>query len=100
MICNRQEGRSYKALKSPPLPEFRVKEAPPFRYIGLDYLGGMDLFDHLLNSRAVHLEVVPNMTVTSLLRSFRRNQKGQEVRRLLIADEQLITNRIRDMNKF
>jgi hypothetical protein len=30
VTCKKQDGRAYKALNSPPLPEFRVKEAPPF----------------------------------------------------------------------
>ncbi|CAB4044190.1 Hypothetical predicted protein, partial [Paramuricea clavata] len=39
VTCKKQDGRAYKALNSPPLPEFRVKEAPPFTYVGLDYVG-------------------------------------------------------------
>ncbi|CAB3989653.1 Tetratricopeptide repeat 28 [Paramuricea clavata] len=39
VTCKKQDGRAYKALNSSPLPEFRVKEAPPFTYVGLDYVG-------------------------------------------------------------
>ena len=33
------EGRPYQAPPPPPLPEFRVKEEPPFTYVGLDFAG-------------------------------------------------------------
>ena len=36
VICRRSEGPHYKAVPEPPLPEFRVQEAPPFAYCGVD----------------------------------------------------------------
>ena len=99
VVCKRLEGRPYKALKSPPLPEFRVKEAPPFTYVGLDYVG--PLYVKSTNeldekawiclitccvSRAVHLEVVPNMTSQAFLRSFRRFTARRSTPLLVISD--------------
>lgn len=37
--CRRFEGKLYQAPIAPPLPEFRVKEAPPFTSTGVDFLG-------------------------------------------------------------
>ena len=33
------EGKPYKVPRAPPLPNYRVKEAPAFLYIELDYIG-------------------------------------------------------------
>ena len=33
------EGKPYMVPGAPPLPSYRVKEAPAFSYIGLDYVG-------------------------------------------------------------
>ena len=99
MICKKQDGRPYKALSSPPLPEFRVKEAPPFTYVGLDYVG--PLYVKPTNeldekawiclitccvSRAVHFEVVPNMTTQAFLRCFRRFTARRSTPLLVISD--------------
>ncbi|CAB4021831.1 E3 ubiquitin- ligase DZIP3 [Paramuricea clavata] len=96
---DKQDGRAYKALNSPPLPEFRVKEAPPFTYVGLDYVGPLyvkstnDLDEKawicLITccvSRAVHLEVVPNMTSQAFLRSFRRFTLRRSTPLLVVSD--------------
>ncbi|CAB4006340.1 PREDICTED: uncharacterized protein LOC106817579 [Paramuricea clavata] len=99
VTCKKQDGRAYKALNSPPLPEFRVKEAPPFTYVGLDYVGPLyvkstnDLDEKawicLITccvSRAVHLEVVPNMTSQAFLRSFRRFTSRRSTPLLVVSD--------------
>ena len=38
-VCKKFEGKPYKVPQAPPLPSYRVKEAPAFSYIGLDYVG-------------------------------------------------------------
>ncbi|CAB4006889.1 E3 ubiquitin- ligase DZIP3, partial [Paramuricea clavata] len=78
---------------------FRVKEAPPFTYVGLDYVGPLyvkstnDLDEKawicLITccvSRAVHLEVVPNMTSQAFLRSFRRFTSRRATPLLVVSD--------------
>lgn len=69
----------------PPLPELRVKEEPPFTYVGFDF--ARPLYVKRLNSpqqkvwtclytccvaRAIHLDLVPDLTANAFLRSFRR----------------------------
>ena len=37
-VCLRYEGKPYNIVTPPPLPEFRVREQPPFTYTGVDLL--------------------------------------------------------------
>lgn len=86
VTCRRHEGKPYQAPPPPPLPEFRVRAAPAFAFTGLDYAG--PLYVKGANkktetkvwiclytccvTRAVHLEIVPDLTPEAFLRSFRR----------------------------
>ena len=86
VICRRYEGPSQRAPQPPPLPKFRVSEEPAFTYVGLDFAGPLYIkTQELVTSkkvwiclftccvvRAVHLDIVPNMTVEAFLRCFRR----------------------------
>ena len=38
-ICRRYEGKSCHAPPPPPLPTFRVREAPPFASTGVNFAG-------------------------------------------------------------
>ena len=83
-ICTRFNGRAYSAPESPPMPEFRVRECAPFSYIGLDYAGPLYVKEKQVEvkvwialftcavSRALHLELVPDMTTEAFLRCFKR----------------------------
>ena len=65
-----------------PLPEDRIKPVPPFTNVGLDFAGPLYLKDSGNNAyiclftcavtRAVHLELVSNMTVERFLLALRR----------------------------
>ena len=37
--CRKLEGLHYRAVPAPPLPDFRVQEATPFTYCGVDFAG-------------------------------------------------------------
>ena len=84
MVCRRHEGGPYKLPPMAPLPPLRVTEAPPFSRTGLDYLGPLFiksaegtkkiwvcLFTCLV-IRAVHLEIIQDMTAQEFLLCFRR----------------------------
>lgn len=85
-ICRRMEGRPYNAPSSPPLPDARVKESPPFTHTGIDLLGPLHVSEGKKKpsykvwiclytccvTRAIHLDVVPNMTPEAFVRSMRR----------------------------
>ena len=82
--CRRHEGAPYSAPRPPPLPKFRVEEAPPFTFTGVDFAGplyvksgaGMEKVWICLYTccvvRAVHLDLVSDQTTPTFLRSFRR----------------------------
>lgn len=84
LICRRYEGGPYKTPSMPPLPGIRVKEARPFVRTGLDYLGPLYvrssnnskkvwicLFTCLV-TRALHLELVSDMSTEEFLLALRR----------------------------
>ena len=85
-ICRRHEGPSYPNPQPPPLPAFRVKESPPFSYTGVDFAGPVYVKSHGITesdkvwiclytccvTRAIHVDIVLNLTAQAFLRSFKR----------------------------
>jgi len=92
-------GRPYKAPESQPLPKVRVTEAPPFTVTGVNFTGALYvkssnsqeakvyicLFSCAV-SRAVHLEVVSDLTVDIFLLVFRRFCSRKSLPRKMISD--------------
>ena len=83
--CRKLEGLHYRAVPAPPLPGFRVQEATPFAYCGVDFAGPLYIVTEGSESnkvwiclfsccvtRAIHLELVPDMSTRTFLRSFKR----------------------------
>ena len=74
--CRKLEGPTCLIPPAPPLPEFRVREAPAFVYTGVDFAGPLYVKSNGLTAsskvwvclytccmiRAVHLELVPDLT--------------------------------------
>ena len=95
------EGRPYLAPPPPPLPEFWVKEEPPFTYTGVDFAG--PLFIKSSNTtdggmvwlclytccvvRAVHLDIICDMTTAAFLRSFKCFIARQGLPRKVVSDD-------------
>lgn len=83
-ICRRHEGGPYTMPMMPPLPKCRVSESVPFTYTGIDYFGPMFIKNKsesqktwiclftCLVTRAVHLELLHNMSAEQFLLGFRR----------------------------
>ena len=98
-VCRRVEGKPYKLPPPPPLPRCRMEEAPAFTYIGLDYVGPLYvksakeedrkvwicLFTCCV-TRAVHFEVVPNLTAEAFLRCFRRYAARRSTPLIVLSD--------------
>ena len=98
-VCRRVEGKPYKLPPPLPLPRCRMEEAPAFTYIGLDYLGPLYvksakeedrkvwicLFTCCV-TRAVHFEVVPNLTAEAFLRCFRRYAARRSMPLIVLSD--------------
>jgi len=86
VTCRRHEKKSYQVPPPPPLPEFRVKTAPAFTFTAIDYAGPLHVkgankkteemvwicLYTCCVTRAVHLDIVPDLTAEASLRSFRR----------------------------
>ena len=100
VTCRKLKGLHYWAVPPPPLPEYCVKEAPPFAYSGVDFAGplhikvpdGSDsskvwvaLYTCCI-TRAVHLELVPDMTAQSFLRSFKHLTSRRGVPIQMVSD--------------
>ena len=77
-------GVSYSSVSPPDLPNERTLEDPPFSYTGIDFAGplftkGDGKLDNTYvclstctSTRAVHLELAPDLSVSSFSLLFRR----------------------------
>ena len=84
VVCNKLEGVSYSSVSPPDLPSERTSEDPPFSHTGIDFAGPLftkgdgDLEKAYVclftctSTRAVHLELAPDLSVSSFLLLFRR----------------------------
>ena len=86
IVCRRFEGRPICVPPQPPLPEFRVREAPSFMYTTVDFAGPLYLHGKEVNSGtkvwiclftccvslAIHLELVLDMATTTFIRCIKR----------------------------
>ena len=80
----------------PPLPEFRVTRSPPFAYTGLDYIGPLYLkgtgdkvwicLFTCCATRALHLDLVMDMTTESFIRCFKRFVARRGIPLVIISD--------------
>lgn len=100
VICRKFEGKPFLAPPPPPLPEFRVQEKPPFTYTGVDFAGPLYIksSEAFKESkvwiclytccivRAIHLDIVPDMTTSSFLRSFKRFTARRGLPQKIVSD--------------
>ena len=85
VTCKRMDGVAYPVVRPPDLPTTRVSDNPPFSHTGVDFAG--PLYVHSLDesassmktyiclftcasTRAVHLELVADLNVSSFLLAF------------------------------
>ena len=99
-LCRKFEGKPYLAPPPPPLPKFRVREEPPFSCTGVDFAGPFYVKTSGSTAaskvwlclytccivRAVHLDIVPDLTTESFLRSFKRFSARRGLPRKMISD--------------
>ena len=85
IVCKKLVGKPYNTPPTAALPDFRVREAPPFSRVGVDFagpfyvkgrLGQMDkayvaLFSCCV-TRAVHLELVEDLSAEAFRRCLRK----------------------------
>ena len=96
VLCRRFQAKPFRPPLAPPLPAFRVQESPPFYHTGLDFAGPLYVRDTVAAdsrkvwiclftcsvTRAVHLDIVPDMTSQAFIRCFKRftSRRGFPVR--------------------
>ena len=100
-LCRRFEGAAYRGPPAPPLPSYRVQESPPFTHTGVDFAGPLYvrmtpkdkctskvwvcLYTCCL-TRAVHIDIVPNLSAYTFIRCFRRFVARTGMPLLMISD--------------
>ena len=82
VICRKTEGRSYQTLDPPPPVRCRVQETQPFEVTGVNFTSALYVRDIGKESkvyvclftcavtRAVHLEIVTNLTTENFMQAF------------------------------
>ena len=100
MVCRRFEGSPFAAPPPPPLPSFRVNESPPFVYTAVDFAGPLYLKVQGGSSsckvwiclftccvtRAIHLELVVDLTTTTFIRCLKRFSARRGLPRMILSD--------------
>ena len=100
VVCRRFEGIPLIGPPPPPLPEFRVCQEPPFSFTGVDFAGPLHIKSGSTATenkvwiclytccvtRAVHLEVVPDLTTAAFLRSLKRFAARMGLPRRFVSD--------------
>ena len=100
IICKRFQGKTLNPQETPDLPSFRLDFSYSFCNVGLDYAGPLYvrhsarasaekvyiLLFTCATSRAVHLELVPDMKAPSFIRAFERFVSRKGVPSMIIND--------------
>ena len=100
VTCRRFEGLPFKAPKPPPLPECRLKETPAFSNTGVDFAGPLMIRTTLSSqsnkvwialftcyvTRAVHLDVVQDMSTPAFIRCLKRFMARRGVPKRFVSD--------------
>ena len=98
VTCRKVQGTAFRAPDPAPLPKLRVQEAIPFSVTGVDFTGPLYvrsengttksyicLFTCAV-TRAVHLEVVSDLSEQSFLQAFRRFSSRRSLPHHMISD--------------
>lgn len=102
-MCKKLEGKPYPTPKAPSLPSWRVSDDPPFTHTGLDFAGPLFVKEDVTtakpklrkvyvtlftcaSTRAVHLELLINLSTDAFLQAFRRFSSRRGTPRTLISD--------------
>ena len=100
VVCRRVVGKPFSVPDPPPLPQARVEEGPPFNVTGVDFTGAMYVKNKgssgeskvyvclftCASTRAVHLEVVTNLSEETCLQAFRRFVARRSLPQIVISD--------------
>ena len=98
VICRKQVGQPYAIPDPAPLPKWRVQDATPFSVTGVDFTGALfvktptneeKVYICLFTcaaTRAVHLEIVEDLSEETFLRAFRRFASRKSLPQKMVSD--------------
>ena len=98
VTCLRVTGKPYRLPDPPPLPKSRIEDPTPFSICGIDFMGAMYIREGererkvyvclftCATTRAVHLEVVLDLTVDSFMLAFRKFVSRRSLPRTMMSD--------------
>ena len=97
-MCRKQCGKSYARPDTAPLPKNTVQDLLPFTVTGVDFTSTLYIHDHdkevkvyiclltCANTRAVHLEVVSDLSTDTFILAFRRFASRKSLPQVMISD--------------
>ena len=99
LICKKLEGKAYGSPPMAILPEFRVRESPPFSKVGVDFAGPLYVKGHegkmtkcyialftCCITRAIHLELSENLLSSTFVNCLKRVCARRGTPTLIIPD--------------
>ena len=107
-------GKLYTTTDPPPLPTYMMQDSDPFTAMGIDFTGALYIRDHAgketkayiclftcASTRAIHLQLVPELSEYSFMLEFRRFCSRQSVPKKMISGNgttfQALSNTIRSL---
>jgi transposase InsO family protein len=97
-VCRKQSGKPYTIPDPAPLPKWRVQDSTPFSVTGVDFTGALfvktptkeeKVYISLFTcaaTRALHLEVVEDLSEETFLKAFRRFASRKSLPRTMVSD--------------
>lgn len=98
VICWKHSGKPYQIPDPPPLPQIRTRASVPFTITGIDFTGALYVWNNhtkekvyiclftCATSRAIHLEVVTDLTAETFLLAFRRFTGRRSLPQVVVSD--------------
>ena len=96
--CRKHSGKLYAAPDPPPLPKTRTLDAPPFTVTGVDFTGALYVRQNpeelkvyiclfiCATTRAIHLEVVTDLSAETFLLAFHRFVSQKSLPQIVMSD--------------
>jgi len=99
VVCKKVVGKPYSIPDPPPLPKYRLQDCEPFTVTGVDFTGALYVRDTTgketkcyiclftcAATRAIHLELVPDLSEDTFMQAFRRFCSRRSVPSVMISD--------------
>ena len=98
VVCLKVTGKPFPAPDPAPLPQSRMQDVHPFTYTGVDFTGALYVKDGsqevkvylclftCATTRAVHLEIVQDLTADTFMLAFRKFAGRRSLPRMMISD--------------